>query len=84
LRGTPTTFSSDDLELVFCNLPQGDRLNDAYFSDAIGEFLQGIFVEFTPGLIGIGFNLLDGDFVDGGATLRANALGGDESIKPTT
>ena len=65
LRGSPTAFSGDDLIASVGHLAQRNRLDDADLSDALGEFLQGRFVELATRLVRVRVDLVECHLVDG-------------------
>ena len=78
---SPAALTCNNLEVVFCNLAQCDRLNDAYCLDALCQFAQSLFVKFASWLVGVCLDLVDGYFIDCAAALSANAFCGYEGIE---
>ena len=57
LRGPPAAFTGNNLVLLPVHLAQRDGLNDAQFTDAAGQLLQGFLVELAAWLVGVGLYL---------------------------
>lgn len=65
LRGTPTSFTCDDLESVLCSLAERDGLYDAYLAYAVGQLLQLVVIEEAARLVGVRLYLVERYLVDG-------------------
>ena len=72
LAGTPATFTGNDLEAVLIGLAERDGLDKSKLTYAVCQLLQSHRVEFAARLVGIGFNLVQGNLVDGRAALCAH------------
>ena len=81
LRGTPTALTSYNLVFASFHLAQCDRLDDAYLTDAVCQFLQRLFVKLATGLVGIRLYQAYLYLVEVGTTLGLNVPGIYQRIK---
>jgi len=71
LRGAPAAFAGDDLVFIRRGAAHDDGLDDAFALDRESELHHGIGFEFTPGLVGVGVDVVDGDEQDAAVTRRS-------------
>ena len=58
-RGTPAPLTGDDLIVAVGHFPHRQGLNDAVDGDGVRQRLQFFLVKVLPGLIGVGFYLVN-------------------------
>jgi len=64
LGGAPASLAGDELELVFVERTDQDRLEDAVLADRRGQLLDGRGVDDHPGLVWIRDDVVDVDRSD--------------------
>ena len=72
-RGAPAALARDDLIVAGRKAADRQRLDNAVLADGIGQILQSLFIEVAARLIGVGFDLRDGEIEVVG---RVGAQGG--------
>ena len=59
--GAPAALARDDLIVAGRKAADRQRLDNAVLADGIGQILQSLFIEVAARLIGVGFDLRDGE-----------------------